>query len=173
MSFQFRPPQESDLPALAEIFNNEIETSTCTFRTDHVDLSNRRAWLEDIRRDNYPCLVIVHTIDVDDLSSIVGWCNLSRYRPQEAYSTTTEITLYIHRDFRGLGLGSQVIGCIVTEARERGYQTILAMVATENAPNTKFWVKCGFEQRGILKDVGKKFGRWLDVGVYQLMLSSY
>ncbi|KAH7920794.1 acyl-CoA N-acyltransferase [Leucogyrophana mollusca] len=174
-SFSFRPPVTEDLPALADIFNHEITTSTRTFRAHPVDLANRQAWLEDIQKEQYPCLVIVHsreggTNGESQLFNIVGWCNLSRYRTQEAYNATAEISLYIHQNFRGLGLGSQIFELILAEARIRGYRTILAMVAMENTLNARFWEKHGFQQRGILRDVGMKFDRWLDIGVYQLMV---
>ncbi|KIJ70197.1 hypothetical protein HYDPIDRAFT_172077 [Hydnomerulius pinastri MD-312] len=161
---------EEDLPALAEILNHEIRTSTCIFRKSTVDVPSRRTWLAELQRDNYPCFVIVHTPAPGEQPQTVGWCNLGRYRSSEAYDATTEVSLYIHQGFRGQGLGSRVFRHVLDEARKHGYRTILAMVATGNELNARFWERQGFSLVGTLKDVGNKFNRWLDVGVYQLMV---
>jgi L-amino acid N-acyltransferase len=101
------------------------------------------------------------------------------------------VTLYIHSDFRGKGIGALLFNATIDEARKRSFHTIigkvtmahlrvalafeidtmsvLAIVSMENTA-TLFWEKHGFERVGLLKEVGKKFGRWLDVGVYQFML---
>ncbi|KIJ20156.1 hypothetical protein PAXINDRAFT_166288 [Paxillus involutus ATCC 200175] len=78
----------------------------------------------------------------------VGWCNLGRYRPFEAYDATTEVSLYLHQDFRGLGFGSRVFRHVLEEARKLGdYRTIIVMVSTENEANARFWKRQWFTLR--------------------------
>ncbi|CCM00569.1 uncharacterized protein FIBRA_02603 [Fibroporia radiculosa] len=182
-----RDATSEDLPALVDIFNEEIATSTCTFRMRPVDIEDRRAWLSELTKDGYPCLVAIHADDTGKETTI-GWCNLSRYRYQEAYNAcdfilsrlessnserrTVEISMYTHRDFRGRNIGSKLLKAILLEAQKRNYRTILAMVAADPASSDRerFWVQRGFELRGTLRELGFKFDRWVDVGVYQLML---
>ncbi|EGN93747.1 hypothetical protein SERLA73DRAFT_115799 [Serpula lacrymans var. lacrymans S7.3] len=172
-----RPMIADDLPVAMVILNGAILTSTATFRTDPVDLAERREWLVGLAKDNYPCFV-AESIEFSNRESettakvtrVLGWCNLSCYRSLQGYINTVEISLYIQEGFRGRGLGTKLINDILPEARKRGYRTILAMVAMENEINVRFWEKQGFKQCGVLRGVGRKFDRWLDVGVYQLML---
>ncbi|KAH7881794.1 acyl-CoA N-acyltransferase [Phlebopus sp. FC_14] len=171
-AFSFRPAVDEDLADLADILNNEIRTSTCTFRKSTVDIADRRAWLADLQLSGYPCFVIVQSPIEGGQRRTVGWCNLGRYRPAEAYDATTEVSLYVHQDFRGQGLGSRVLELVLAEARANGrrFRTLIAMVAMENRLNARFWERQGFTLLGVMKDVGNKFDRWLDVGLYQLLL---
>ncbi|EGO19117.1 hypothetical protein SERLADRAFT_443652 [Serpula lacrymans var. lacrymans S7.9] len=110
-----RPMIADDLPVAMVILNGAILTSTATFRTDPVDLAERREWLVGLAKDNYPCFV----------AESIEFSNRESETTAKGYINTVEISLYIQEGFRGRGLGTKLINDILPEARKRGYRTIL------------------------------------------------
>ncbi|OBZ76907.1 Ribonucleoside-diphosphate reductase small chain [Grifola frondosa] len=148
---------EGDLPALLEIYNYEILNGTATFHCEVLTLAERTSWLERLKHDGYPCVVAeLHYGEEGDAQTkqTVGWANLSRYRERQAYDGTAE----------DLTLLEEAQTC------EHNFHTVLAVVTTENTRTCRFWEKNGFQHCGTVREVGRKFGRWLDVARYQLML---
>lgn len=92
MQLNIRPVRESDLDAITDIYNDEILTSTSIFFVQPLDIRDRQAWLNNLQKDNYPCIVV--EIDTGEGAAnehvlakrTIGWCNLSRYKPREAYN---------------------------------------------------------------------------------------
>ncbi|KAI0720219.1 GCN5-related N-acetyltransferase [Cerioporus squamosus] len=172
MSPTFRNATEADLAAIIEIYNDEILNGTATFHTVPETVADRAQWLKNIHAENYPCLVA----EVEDPTSgarrTIAWCNLWHYNMRPAYNGTAELSLYVHKDFRACGVGAKLLELTLEETRKQGdrFHAIIAGVTTDNARRTRFWAEHGFELRGTLKEVGQKFGKWLDVSYYQLML---
>ncbi|KAH9940585.1 GCN5-related N-acetyltransferase [Amylocystis lapponica] len=170
---RLREAQEDDLPDILRIFNNEILTSTATFHHDKLDLEERRQWLAKLHDEGYPCIVAEMPVENTPAKRrTIGWCNLSRFRERQAYDASAEITMYVHEDFRGMGLGTGLLARMLEEARESGrnLHTIIAVVSTENTATCRFWEKQRFRNCGVLREAGRKFGRWLDIAMYQLTL---
>ncbi|KDQ64878.1 hypothetical protein JAAARDRAFT_117802 [Jaapia argillacea MUCL 33604] len=168
-----RPANDGDIPFITEIYNEQIRTSVGLFLNHEVSEENRLAWLRDLQKGAYPCVVVeVDEVREDGVRSkrTIGWCNIGRYRSKAAYDATAEISLYIHRDFRGRGLGSLLLGSVVAEARSRKFHTLLAMVTAQNTDSCRFWGKHGWGQAGVTREVGWKFNQWLDVVTYQIIL---
>ncbi|KAI9000907.1 toxin-antitoxin system, toxin component, GNAT family [Trametes punicea] len=171
MDLAVRIATNSDLPAILDIYNEQILNGTATFHTEPQTLDERIAWLNGVRAKDYPCMVAEIT-DESGEKRTVGWCNLWHYKERPAYDGSAEISLYVHKEFRGKGIGAKLLQGLLGEVRKQGnrFHTIIASVTAENARTVTFWQKQGFEFRGTLREVGYKFGRWLDVSYLQLLV---
>ncbi|MEM8707675.1 MAG: N-acetyltransferase family protein [Actinomycetota bacterium] len=152
-----------DAEALREIYNHEVENSTATFDLVPRTLDEQRAWL----REREGALgVLVAEID----GRVMGFASLSPYRNRPAYNTTVENSVYVHADARGLGVGKRLLTEIIEMAKARGFHTVLAHISDAEGASVALHQACGFKVVGVQKEVGRKFGTWLDVTVMQHML---
>ncbi|KAI0776007.1 GCN5-related N-acetyltransferase [Trametes elegans] len=173
MALKIRDATEADLPAIVDIYNDQILHGTATFHTEPQTVAERTQWLADVRRENYPCIVAeVEGDSPGGTPRTVGWCNLWHYNPRQAYARSAELSLYVHKDCRGQGVGEKLLQALLAETRKQGgrFHTIIAGVTTENERTVHFWQKQGFALQGTLREVGRKFGRWLDVSYFQLFV---
>ena len=160
---EVRPATPADAEAIREIYNAEVTGSTVTFDLVPRTLAEQRAWLED-RSGGHVALVAA------DDGGILGFGSLSPYRDRPAYNTSVEDSVYVHRDHRGRGVGRALLGELVTTARNHGFHTVLARVVGGHEASIALHVDAGFALVGTEREVGRKFGRWLDVVVLQLVL---
>lgn len=160
-----RPLRESDIEAIAEIYNQEVLTGTATFDTDPRTLDEIRAWLLG-RGERYPSLVAT------DGEQIVGFAALYPWSPRKGYEDTAENTVYVHRDHRGRGLGKVLLPAVLAAGREAGLHSVIARVESSNEASLRLHREAGFKKVGTLKEVGKKFGRLLDVDLMQLIFNT-
>lgn len=158
-----RPADLADLEAITEIYNGAILRTTATFDIEPKSLEDRRAWFES-HGPRHPILVAI----VDD--RVVGWASLNPWSPRPAYNDTAETAFYVHEDYRGRGVGRQLKESIIEEGHRLGYHTLIAQVAEESFESLHLNEAFGFVLVGTLKEVGKKFGRVLDVHILQKML---
>jgi phosphinothricin acetyltransferase len=158
-----RPAELADAPAIAEIYNEAILTTTATFDTEPKTVQERTDWLQahDAR---HPVLVAI----VD--ARVVGWASLSPWSDRAAYDGTAETSFYVSAAFRGRGIGRKLKETIIHEARRLGYHTLIARVAEESVESIHLNESAGFVHVGTLKEVGRKFDRWLGVHIMQKML---
>ncbi|QDT93321.1 GNAT family N-acetyltransferase [Gimesia algae] len=159
-----RPAVLSDLEAMTEIYNEAILTSTATFDIEPMTRDERLPWFES-HDERHPILVA----EVEN--QIVGWSCLSQWRPRRAYADTAETSFYVKTSHRGRGIGRQLKQAIIEEARRLGYHILIAGVAEGNEVSLHLNQSLGFEVVGTFKEVGKKFGKVLDVTYLQLMLN--
>ncbi len=153
----------ADLPAINDIYNDEILHGIATFDIDPWTLGQRRAWL---RETQHPHAVIVA---VDD-SEVIGFGCLRPFRAKAAYRFTAENSVYIHRAHRGRGIGAIILTRLIEIARDNGFHSIIAGVTRDNPASDRLHLGHGFVPVGTEREVGYKFERWLDVTWYQLML---
>jgi phosphinothricin acetyltransferase len=158
-----RPALLSDAAAIAEIYNEAILTTTATFDTEPKSVAERTKWLEghDARHP-----VIVAMVE----SRAVGWAALSQWSDRPAYDRTAETSFYVQSAYRGRGIGRQLKNAIVGEALRLGYHTLIARVAQGSVESIHLNKSVGFVHVGTLKEVGRKFDRWLDVHIMQKIL---
>jgi phosphinothricin acetyltransferase len=153
----------ADAEALREIYNREVLTSTVTFdlvpRTD----DDQRVWM-DARSGAHAVVVAV------DGDEIVGFGSLSPYRPRPAYSTSVEDSVYIHRDHQGQGIGKLILADLVARAQQHGFHTIIGRIVGGHDASIGLHRSLGFDHVGVEREIGRKFGKWLDVVVMQRML---
>lgn len=161
---EIRGAQERDVDAITDIYNEAIKTTTATFDMEPKTREERREWLMS-NRERHP--VIVAEVDLQ----VVGWASLSPWKARAAYDDTAETSFYVKEEFRGRGIGRKLKASIIEEARGRGFHTIIAGVAEGSEASAHLNESFGFERVGTFREVGRKFGRQLDVTYYQLMLS--
>jgi phosphinothricin acetyltransferase len=153
----------TDAGAIAEIYNHEVTTSTVTFDLRPRTLAEQQAWLEQRSGAH---AVVVATID----GTVVGFASLSPYRDRPAYRTSVESSVYVHADHRGAGVGRAVLGRLVELARDHGFHAVLARVVGGHEASIALHESLGYSIMGTEREVGRKFGRWLDVVVMQQLL---
>jgi L-amino acid N-acyltransferase YncA len=153
----------ADLPAINDIYNHYVLHSTCTYQTEPETMESRRAWF-DHHGEKHPITV------AEESGRIVGWGSLSRFHPRAAYAQTVENSVYVdHRQHRR-GIGRALLADLIERAEKIGHHAIIAGIDGEQAPSVALHAALGFEQVGYLKQVGFKFGRWLDVIYMQRLL---
>jgi len=158
-----RGAAERDLEAITAIYNEAILTTTATFDTDTKTVDDRLAWF---RAHGGRFAVIVAEVD----GEIAGWASLSRWSDRPAYDDTAETSVYVSSGFRGRGIGGRLYAALIAGAKQQKFHTLLARVAGESAASLRLHERCGFTAVGTMKEVGRKFGRLLDVHLLQLML---
>lgn len=162
-SITIRRAEMTDLEAVTEIYNEAILTTTATFDTEIKSLSERRTWFQS-HDERHPLLV------AEVAGQVVGWCGLSRWSDRRAYDDTAETTFYVRRDHQGRGVGRRLKEAIIAEAYRLRFHTLIARVAEGSDVSLHLNEACGFVRIGTMKDVGRKFGRLLDVHLLQKML---
>ena len=162
-SLSTRKATLSDVEAITEIYNEAILTTTATFDTEPKTMTERVQWFHshDTR----------HPIWVAELhGKVIGWISLSTWSDRPAYSDTGETSFYVKSEYRGKGIGSTLLQALIQEAQQLHYHTLIARIAGESDVSLYLHEKYNFIQVGILKEVGKKFGKRLDVHIMQKML---
>jgi L-amino acid N-acyltransferase len=157
---QIRMATLEDAAAIADIYNVEVTTSVVTFDLVPRTVEQQRDWLRE-RSGALACIVAI------DGGAVVGWASLSQYRAKPAYSTSVENSIYVHRDHHGRGVGDLLLGALVDKADEHGFHAVFARIVDGPAASKALHAKHGFEVVGVEREVGRKFGRWLDVTVMQ------
>jgi len=155
--------RQEDGEAIRAIYNTEVVGSTVTFDLEPRTAEQQRAWITR-HEGAHPAVVAVEG------ASVVGFGSLSPFRDRAAYSTTVEDSLYVHAEWRGRGVGRLVLEELVALAVARGFHTVIARISGDNEPSTALHRACGFAVVGVEREVGRKFGRWIDVAVLQRML---
>lgn len=153
-----------DAAAIRSIYNVEVENHTSTFDLVPRTVAEQRAWLTE-RSGAFSAVVA----EVD--GEVVGFAALSPYKERAAYRTTVENSVYVSRGHAGLGIGRQLMEHVIGVARDSGFHSIMARVETSSTASRALHAACGFELVGVEREVGRKFNRWLDVAVMQLLLS--
>jgi phosphinothricin acetyltransferase len=156
--------ERRDADALRTIYNVEVLESTVTFDLRPRTLAEQLAWIED-HSGGHPAIVAV-----DDADEVGGFASLTPYRPRPAYSTTVEDSVYVRRDLRGRGVGRLLLGDLVELARDHGFHSVIGRIVGDHDASIALHTACGFSQVGREQEVGRKFNRWLDVVLMQLML---
>lgn len=152
-----------DAEAIASIYNHYVENSTATFDTEPKSPADRREWIAS-RSLRYPVIV------AERAGRLVGWGALSAWASRPAWAGTVEVAVYVAPDARGAGVGSALLAAIVERARAADHHAVIAQVVSENTASVALMHSAGFERVGELKEVGNKFGRWLNVELLELIV---
>ena len=164
MALQVRTALDADSEALRSIYNPEVLESTVTFDLVPRSLEDQRAWLR-ARSGAHAVLVAV-----DGDADVVGFGSLSAYKDRAAYSTTVEDSVYVRRDRQGEGVGRLLLGELLAVATAHGFHAVMARIVGGHDASIRLHAGLGFEIVGTEREVGRKFGRWLDVVVMQRLL---
>ena len=153
----------SDAAAIAAIYNQAVTGSTATFDVDPQSAEERAAWLGD-HGPEWPVVVAVSG------EAIVAWGSLSRWSGRSAYDATAELSIYIDEAHHGQGLGTMLGRELLQRAAGTGKHVVISRICTENTASVRLTERLGFELVGVLHEVGRKFGRWLDVVIFEKKL---
>ncbi len=162
--YAVRAAEDGDLPAIADIYNDAVLNSTATFDTEPATLAESEQWLRD---RSHPYAVLV----AEGGGEMVGWAALKAFASKPAYRFTAENTVYVRADMRGKGVGNALLGRLLEAAAENGFRTVIARIAAPNPASVRLHRRFGFRRVGVEREVGRKFGRWLDVVVMQKALA--
>jgi phosphinothricin acetyltransferase len=157
-----RPATLADAPALMQIYNHEILHGVATFDTETKTVDDREKWLRQ-HTEKYPVLVAV----VDGF--VTGYASMNRWSDRAAYNDTAEISIYLAPAYQGKGIGKQLMQAILEAGKNAGLHCILSRITEGNDASIYLHKKFGFELVGVTRQVGKKFGRLLDVTMMQLL----
>lgn len=160
---EVRLAHHEDAEAIRAIYNTEVLGSTVTFDLTPRTVEEQRTWIAR-HQGAHPAVVAVEG------STVVGFGSLSSFRDRAAYATTVEDSLYVDNAWRGKGVGRLLLEELVALALARGFHTVMARVSGDNEPSIALHKACGFELVGVEREVGRKFGRWVDVSIWQRML---
>jgi phosphinothricin acetyltransferase len=159
-----RRAARTDVPGILAIYNDAVLNTTASYDYEPRSLEQRLAWFDDHVAHNYPIFV------AEASGRIVGWSSLNRYHDRMGYRFTTENSIYVAADWRGRGIGKRLMPPLIEAARGRSLHAILAAIDGTNHASIRLHRAFGFETVGCFKQVGFKFGRWLDVVYMQLLV---
>lgn len=163
MSILVRDATEADVPAIRDIYNYEIANGWATFDLQPKSLAEQIQWF---RETTPPHFIIVAEED----GGVVAWGCLRPFRAKEAYRFTAEDSVYVHHQQRGRGIGRLILARLVEGGRQNGFHSIIAGISQDNPASDRLHAAFGFRLVGVEREVGYKFGRWLDVAWWQLIL---
>ena len=155
-----------DAEAIRAIYNPEVLESTVTFDLVPRTLEHQQQWLDE-HSGAHPAVVAV-----DPLGEVVGFGSLSEYKARPAYRTSVEDSVYVHRAHQGKGVGRLVLENLLGLATDHGFHAVFARIVGGHEASIALHEKCGFETIGTEREVGRKFGQWLDVVIMEKLLTT-
>jgi phosphinothricin acetyltransferase len=162
---QIRDAVPADLPAITAIYAHHVLTGTGTFEEEPPDEAEMRARFDRVKAAGHAWLV------AESEGVILGYGYYSDFRTRSAYRFTAEDSVYVREDVRGMGVGRSLVQALLDRAQKAGIRQMLAIIGdSENAGSIGLHAALGFRQAGVMRAVGWKFGRWLDVVTMQRSL---
>ena len=160
-----REAKREDLIAITEIYNDAIIKTVATFDTQPKSMEEQRVWF-DKHNAKYPILV------VEDQHQVVGWASLNMWSDRCGYSDTAEISLYIEEGHRNRGIGRKLLEAILKKGKNAGLHVVIARIAETNQTSVHLCENYGFIHIGTMREVGRKFGKLLDVHLMEKIFDS-
>lgn len=158
-----RRAEMKDIPALMEIYNDAILHTTATFDTEIKDYENRLEWFEE-HQGRYRIFVY------EEAGEVAGYASLSRYRERKAFDSAVEISIYIHKEHRGRGIGHRLMEHTLDFAKNyQDIATVISLITSENEVSIGLHESFGFAYCGQIQNAGVKFGRTLSLNAYQIV----
>jgi Sortase and related acyltransferases len=157
-----RPVDLADAAQIAEIYNHYILTSHCTFEITPLDAADMSVRISDVIEHDFPFFVS------ETGGEISGYANGKQFRPRPAYRHSVEVSIYIKNGIEAHGIGTALYSKLFDEITKLDFHTIIAGIALPNEPSIRLHEKFGFEKVAHFREVGFKFGKWIDVGYWQL-----
>ncbi len=161
-----RAATAADGEGLAALYNYYVRHTYTTFETELVAGSEMAARVSAVLQIGLPWLVLVEE------GRIIGYSCAVRWKGRAAYGQSVESTIYLAEGAGGRGLGSLLYGELISQLRNRGLHCALGGIALPNEASVALHESLGFEKVAHLREVGRKFERWIDVGYWQLMLKT-
>lgn len=158
-----RRAEKKDIPALMDIYNDAILHTTATFDTEIKNMDDRRKWFEE-HKGRYVIYLY------EEKGAVAGYASLSRYRDRKAFDPAVELSIYIHKDYRGRGIGRRLMEKTLSHAREcEEIGTVISLITSGNEPSIHLHEAFGFSYCGQIRNAGLKFGEKLSLNAYQMI----
>ncbi|MES9856553.1 MAG: N-acetyltransferase family protein [Sedimenticola sp.] len=152
---------------ILEILNESILNSTALYDYQPRSTESMQEWFNSKETKNYP---VVGAVDGSD--TLMGFATFGAFRNWSAYKYTVEHSVYVHKNLHKKGVASKLMEHLIKKAEILQYHAIIGGIDIENTASIKLHEKFGFKHVGTLEQVGFKFGRWLDLAFYQLILQT-
>jgi phosphinothricin acetyltransferase len=165
LSILIRPATRADVPGILDIYNEAVLNTTASYDYEPSTLESRLEWFDLHHAHSYPIYVAI-----DEQDSLVGWSSLSEFRTRVGYRFTAENSIYVSAGRRGQGIGKLLMQPLIDAARLLKLRAVIAVIDADNAVSLHLHEAFGFERVAVLKQVGYKFDRWLDVVYLELLL---
>jgi len=167
IEIDIRYATKKDLESILDIYNDAILNSTAVYDYEPHTIAMREKWFEEKQHHQFPVLVACMDLKV------VGFASYGSFRPWAAYQFSMEHSVYVHPDYRRLGIANRLLSQLIDSAKENGVKTLIAGIDANNDSSIKLHQQFGFFEAGNLKKVGFKFNKWLDLIFYQLILDEH
>jgi phosphinothricin acetyltransferase len=164
---QIREATVDDVPAIRELFNALIPTTTIAWRDHEAGLEELVEWFTERQRDGHPVLV------ADDDGQVIGYCCWTSFRGGArfpGYRHTVEHTIHVRGDHHGTGVGRLLMEALLARARADDVHVLVAGIDSDNAASLAFHQALGFIEVARMPETGRKFDRWLDLVLMQRVL---
>jgi L-amino acid N-acyltransferase len=152
--------------AILDILNEAIANSTALYEYQPRTPGNMRTWFTEKEAGRFP------VIGAEQAGVLVGFATYGIFRARAAYKYTVEHSVYVHQDHRGRGIGKALLLELIAVARQQQYHVLVGGIDISNAISTGLHERLGFTHAGTVRQAAYKFGRWLDLGFYQLILTT-
>jgi L-amino acid N-acyltransferase YncA len=159
-----RPAVESDADAIARIYNHYVLNTTVTFEEDPVSPAGMAARIAEVEGASLPWLVL------EQDGQVLGYAYASKWKGRCAYRYSVETTVYLAPDQGGRGYGTRLYEELFARLRERGLHAAIGGIALPNPASVALHERMGMSKVAHFKEVGFKFGRWIDVGYWEKLL---
>lgn len=159
-----RPATPDDAAAICAIYNPYVAATTISFEEDAVSAADMAERIAEVQRAGLPWLV------AQEERRVLGYAYATRWRARPAYRSSVESTVYTGADVSGRGVGTLLYGALLDELRQRGVHMVIGGIAQPNERSVALHEKMGFRKVAHFSEVGRKLGRWVDVGYWELRL---
>jgi L-amino acid N-acyltransferase YncA len=161
-----RIAEEKDLKTLLSIYNDIIVNTTAVYEYKPHTMEMRTAWFEAKQKDGYPVFV------AEENKDILGFSSFGPFRAWAAYKYSVENSVYVAAEHRGKGIGKLLIPPLIEVAKKKDMHVIIASIDASNVASIVLHKSFGFDEVAHFKQVGYKFGRWLDLKFFELILTT-
>ena len=161
---RIREATATDLPPIVAIYNDAVRNTVATFDLEEVTVDERRPWLAQFG-DEHPLYVAE-----DAHGHVIGFAYYLPYRTRAGYATSKETTIYVAREARRQRAATRLYEVLIAHARARSVHVLVAVLGGDNPESRGLHEKLGFVHAGHLREIGRKFGAWVDTHYYLLVL---
>jgi L-amino acid N-acyltransferase YncA len=163
MTTLIRVAKPEDAAAIAAIYNHYVATDIATFEEEPIDTEIMAGRMADVTGKSLPWLV------AEDGDIILGYSYASPWKPRSAYRFSVESTVYVDMAAKWRGIGAELYSALIAELRAHNIHAVMGGVSLPNEASERLHEKLGFKKVAHFEQVGFKFGKWIDVGYWQLL----
>jgi len=158
-----RSAEPGDAPRLCDIYNHYVLHADATFEEEPVPVEEMRQRVEEVQKHFF-------WLVYEDGGDVVAYAYAGKWKARAAYRHSVELSVYVSPGQHGRGIGKELYAELLRRLRERDVHSVIGGVAGNNAASFALHLSFGFEQVAHFREVGYKFGQWIDVTYFQLIL---